>query len=104
MGTAGFGIASASMGQRFDSLKSVLEQLNQNYLNNTQVGVGGKASFTPTFYQNRKVLFGQLDNTLERLTMSKINIGDHPNIKHTLGLSSKSITGTPSLQKGKSLN
>ena len=91
MGTAGFGVASASMGQRFESLQSVLEQLNQNYLNNTQIGVGGKASFTPTFYQNRQALFGQLDNALERLTMSKINIGDHPNIKHTLGLSSKSI-------------
>ncbi|PYF80360.1 Rhs element Vgr protein, partial [Marinomonas alcarazii] len=91
MGTAGFGVASASMGQRFDSLKSVLEQLNQNYLDNTQVGAGGKASFTPTFYQNRQALFGQLDNALERLTMSKINIGDHPQIKHTLGLSSKSI-------------
>ncbi|WP_275426937.1 type VI secretion system Vgr family protein [Marinomonas primoryensis] len=90
-GTAGVGFASAAMAQRFDNLKSVLEKLNQNYLDHTQVGLGGKASFTPTFYENRKVLFGQLDNTLERLTMSKINIGDHPNIKHTLGLSSKSI-------------
>ncbi|WP_112134696.1 type VI secretion system Vgr family protein [Marinomonas primoryensis] len=90
-GTAGVGFASAAMAQRFDNLKSVLEKLNKNYLDHTQVGLGGKASFTPTFYENRKVLFGQLDNTLERLTMSKINIGDHPNIKHTLGLSSKSI-------------
>ncbi|AWX98588.1 hypothetical protein A8139_00235 [Marinomonas primoryensis] len=90
-GTAGVGFAAAAMGQRFNNLKSVLEKLNKNYLDHTQVGLGGKASFTPTFYENRKVLFGQLDNTLERLTMSKINIGDHPNIKHTLGLSSKSI-------------
>ena len=74
-----------------DGCKSVLEKLNSNYLSNSSVDPAGKVTFTPAFYQTRQALFGQLDNVLERLTMSKINIGDHPNIKHALGLSSKSI-------------
>ncbi|WCN07577.1 hypothetical protein [Marinomonas mediterranea] len=88
----GVGVISAIMGQRLDDLKVILEELNQNYLDNTHKSSGGgKVSFNDTFYQNRQRLFGQLDNTLQRLTMNPLKISNHPHIKHTLGLSSKSI-------------
>ncbi len=88
--TAGLGVLSAATGARLDGLKSVLQEMNRNYLTNVE-NVTGVPKFTSEFYRNQQVLRNKLNNAVERLTMSKLSIGDAPKIKHTLGLSNKSI-------------
>lgn len=88
--SAALGVLSASVGQRLGEVKKILENINTAYVN--ELGKSGSSSrLSPVFYAQRQQLFGQLDNAANRLTMSRLNIRQYNKIKHSLGLSTKSV-------------
>ncbi len=87
--SAAFGGVSTLASQRLTDLNKVLGEINTHYTKHAAAS-GGKA-FSPEFYSGRTALFNKLDSSLERITMTSVKIADYPKIKHTLGLSSKSV-------------
>lgn len=88
--SAALGVLSASIGQRLGEVEKILGNINTAYVN--ELGKSGSSSrLSPAFYAQRQQLFGQLDNAANRLTMSRLNIRQYNKIKHTLGLSTKSV-------------
>lgn len=87
--SAAFGGVSTLAAQRLTDLNKVLGEINAHYTKHA-AAAGGKA-FSPEFYSGRAALFNKLDSSLERITMTSVKIADYPKIKHTLGLSSKSV-------------
>jgi LysM repeat protein len=88
--SAALGVLSASVGQRLGEVKKILESIDKAYVTELARS-GGGSRLSPAFYAQRQQLFGQLDNTANRLTMSRLNIRQYNKIKHTLGLSTKSV-------------
>lgn len=88
--SATLGVLSTSAGQRLGEVKKILENINKAYVDELARSSGG-LRLSPAFYAQRQQLFGQLDNAANRLTMSRLNIRQYNKIKHTLGLSTKSI-------------
>jgi LysM repeat protein len=88
--SATLGVLSTSAGQRLGEVKKILENINKAYVDELARSSGG-SRLSPAFYAQRQQLFGQLDNAANRLTMSRLNIRQYNKIKHTLGLSTKSI-------------
>jgi hypothetical protein len=83
-------VLSASVGQRLSEVKKIIESIDKAYVTELAKS-GGGSRLSPAFYAQRQQLFGQLDNAANRLTMSRLNIRQYQKIKHTLGLSTKSI-------------
>jgi hypothetical protein len=83
-------VLSTSAGQRLGEVKKILENINTAYMDELRRS-GGSSRLSPAFYAQRQQLFGQLDNAANRLTMSRLNIRQYNKIKHTLGLSTKSV-------------
>jgi LysM repeat protein len=88
--SAALGVLSASIGQRLGEVQKILENINTTYVGELEKS-GSSSRLSPAFYAQRQQLFGQLDNAANRLTMSRLNIRQYNRIKHTLGLSTKSV-------------
>lgn len=87
---AALGVLSASIKNRLHGLKDVLSRVNSAYLEELTHNPSANR-FSQDFYMARQQLFQELDSAANRITMSSINIPQHSRIKHTLGLSTKSI-------------
>ncbi|MCW8155622.1 LysM domain-containing protein [Stutzerimonas stutzeri] len=84
------GVLSAAAGRQLGDVKSMLEKINVAYVEELR-RTGNPNRFSPEFYAKRQQLFGQLNHSLGRLTLSTVNIRNYESIKTTLGLSTKSI-------------
>ena len=84
------GVLSAAAGRQLGDIRSTLEKINVAYVEELS-RTGNPNRFSPEFYAKRQQLFGQLNHSLGRLTLSTINIRNYDSIKTTLGLSTKSI-------------
>lgn len=84
------GVLSAAAGRQLGDVKSTLEKINVAYVDELS-RTGNPNRFSPEFYAKRQQLFGQLNHSLGRLTLSTVNIRNYDSIKTTLGLSTKSI-------------
>lgn len=90
MPSAAFGGISSAVSQRFKDLHDTIKQIDTLYVQHIKEAKGGRLS--SEFYTQRKVLFGKLDNSLEKLTLKSMNIPEYNQLKHRLGLSTKSLT------------
>lgn len=88
--SSALGVLSAAAGQQLGDVKGTLEKINAAYVEELR-RTGNANRFSPEFYAKRQQLFGQLNHSLGRLTLSTINIRNYDSIKSTLGLSTKSI-------------
>lgn len=87
-GSTGLGIGESIFAQHLSAVKSTvmdIEALHQRAFNKD----GHLRS--PAFFAERKQLLGQLDSRLNALTRKGIGLPDHPNLKHALGISSRSL-------------
>ncbi|MFX1712921.1 LysM peptidoglycan-binding domain-containing protein [Stutzerimonas stutzeri] len=84
------GVLSVAAGRQLGDVKSTLQKINVAYVDELS-RTGNPNRFSPEFYAKRQQLFGQLDHSLGRLTLSTISIRNYDSIKTTLGLSTKSI-------------
>ncbi len=84
------GVLSVAAGRQLGDVKSTLQKINVAYVDELSRS-GNPNRFSPEFYAKRQQLFGQLDHSLGRLTLSTISIRNYDSIKTTLGLSTKSI-------------
>jgi len=84
------GVLSVAAGRQLGDVKSRLQKINVAYVDEL-IRTGNPSRFSPEFYAKRQQLFGQLDHSLGRLTLSTIKIRNYDSIKTTLGLSTKSI-------------
>ncbi|WAE52482.1 LysM peptidoglycan-binding domain-containing protein [Stutzerimonas frequens] len=84
------GVLSAAAGRQLGDVRSTLEKINVAYVDELS-RTGNPNRFSPEFYAKRQQLFGQLNHSLGRLTLSTVNIRNYDSIKITLGLSTKSI-------------
>ena len=84
------GVLSAAAGRQLGNVRSTLEKINVAYVDELS-RTGNPNRFSPEFYAKRQQLFGQLNHSLGRLTLSTVNIRNYDSIKTTLGLSTKSI-------------
>ena len=84
------GVLSAAAGRQLGDVKSTLQKINVAYVDELS-RTGNPNRFSPEFYAKRQQLFGQLNHSLGRLTLSTVNIRNYDSIKTTLGLSTKSI-------------
>jgi murein DD-endopeptidase MepM/ murein hydrolase activator NlpD len=84
------GVLSAAAGRQLGDVRSTLEKINVAYVDELS-RTGNPNRFSPEFYAKRQQLFGQLNHSLGRLTLSTVNIRNYDSIKTTLGLSTKSI-------------
>lgn len=84
------GVLSAAAGRQLGDVRSMLEKINVAYVEELR-RTGNPNRFSPEFYAKRQQLFGQLNHSLGRLTLSTVNIRNYDSIKTTLGLSTKSI-------------
>ena len=84
------GVLSAAAGRQLGDVKSMLEKINATYVEELR-RTGNPNRFSPEFYAKRQQLFGQLNHSLGRLTLSTVRIRSYDSIKTTLGLSTKSI-------------
>ncbi|TLX54798.1 LysM domain-containing protein [Stutzerimonas nosocomialis] len=84
------GVLSAAAGRQLGDVRSNLEKINAAYVEELR-RTGNTNRFSPEFYAKRQQLFGQLNHSLGRLTLSTVNIRHYDSIKSTLGLSTKSI-------------
>jgi LysM repeat protein len=88
--SAALGVLSATAVHRLNDVSTVLESLNAAYVEElTRNPVARRLS--PEFLATRGQLFSELDHALNRVTMSAMNIRQYDKVKHTLGLSTKSI-------------
>lgn len=90
MPSAAFGGVSSAVSQRFKDLHDTIKQIDTLYVQHIQDAKGGRLS--PAFYEQRKILFSKLDNSLEKLTLKSLRIPEYNQLKHRLGLSTKSLT------------
>lgn len=90
MPSAAFGGISSAVSQRFKDLHDTIKQIDTLYVQHIKEAKGSRLS--PEFYTQRKVLFGKLDNSLEKLTLKSMKIPEYNQLKHRLGLSTKSLT------------
>ena len=84
------GVLSAAAGRQLGDVRSTLEKINVAYVDELS-RTGNPNRFSPEFYAKRQQLFGQLNHSLGRLTLSTVSIRNYDSIKTTLGLSTKSI-------------
>ncbi|WP_312956777.1 LysM peptidoglycan-binding domain-containing protein [Stutzerimonas nitrititolerans] len=84
------GVLSAAAGRQLGDVKSMLEKINAAYVEELR-RTGNPNRFSSEFYAKRQQLFGRLNHSLGRLTLSTVNIRNYDSIKTTLGLSTKSI-------------
>ena len=88
--SAALGVMSTTASHRLNDLSAVLKKLNSTYID--ELGRNPAARrLSPEFLASRSQLFKELDHALNRVTMKTINIRQYEKIKHTLGLSTKSI-------------
>ncbi|MGL4352447.1 MAG: hypothetical protein ACRCTP_00575 [Aeromonas popoffii] len=87
--SAAIGGLSAVMSQRFTDLNKALADLNSFYVAHAGAAKGG--NFSSEFYTGRKARLANIDNAVNRLTMSGVKIAPYTKIKSTLGLSTKSV-------------
>jgi len=86
--SAALGVLSAVAGHQVNEVKEILEKLDAAYINEL---ASNKPHFSSSFYTERQRLFAQLDNVAARLITSRLNVRQYNKVKHTLGLSTKSI-------------
>lgn len=82
------GVVTAMAESHLKAVKSVLleiEELHKKYFNRNG-NLRSKA-----FFAERQSLFTKLDVHLDHLTRKGIGLPDHPNLKHALGISSRSL-------------
>ncbi|WP_161629061.1 LysM peptidoglycan-binding domain-containing protein [Litchfieldella anticariensis] len=88
-GGAGAAIGNTASGikQHAQQVASKLRQIEALYQRTYErTGrLGGEE-----FYSRRRVLFGELDSLLDRVTRMGLGIPEHPDLRHALGLSTKS--------------
>lgn len=88
--SAAFGIISTVVAKRLNDLNAILGEINTLHVAYAGASKGSR-SLPPEFYIQRQILFGQLDNALNKLTLTGVKIPESAKIKHRLGLSTKSI-------------
>lgn len=88
--SAALGVLSATAGHRLKDVATILESLNAAYVKELSRNPSARR-LSSEFLTTRGQLFGELDNALNRVTMSSMNIRQYDKVKHTLGLSTKSI-------------
>lgn len=88
--SAALGVISTAAGHRLSDIHSVLNRLNSAYVEELTRNPSARR-LSPEFLSIRGQLFSELDHALNRVTMSTINIRQYDKVKHTLGLSTKSI-------------
>lgn len=87
---AALGVLSATAGHRLNDVSAALGKINVAYIEELTLNPGA-GRLSPDFLAKRGQLFAELDHTLNRVTLSAINIRQYDKVKHTLGLSTKSI-------------
>ncbi len=87
-GAGALGTASLMVGKHLDDLGNTLRSLEQLYQRSfDQTGtLRGNA-----FFAERQQLMRQLDASLGPLVRKGVGLPDHPNLRHALGLSSRSL-------------
>ncbi|PCD00784.1 LysM peptidoglycan-binding domain-containing protein [Halopseudomonas pelagia] len=88
--SAALGVLSATAAHRLKDVSTVLESLNAAYVEELTRNPAARR-LSPEFLATRGQLFSELDHALNRVTMSTMNIRQYDKVKHTLGLSTKSI-------------
>lgn len=88
--SAAFGIISTIIAKRLNDLNSVLGEINTLHVAYAGSSKGSR-NLPPEFYVQRQILFGQLDDALNKLTLTSVKIPESAKLKHRLGLSTKSI-------------
>ncbi|TVO32114.1 PAAR domain-containing protein [Vibrio algivorus] len=88
--SAGIGVLSTAVGQRLKDVSTSLNNINDLYMKHV-APLNNRSSIPLEFYAMRQIQFKALDNSLERLTMAKLDIPQYHKIAKTLNLSTKSI-------------
>lgn len=87
-GSTGVGIGEVMFARHLSLLSELLKDLEKLH-QSTFVRDGHLRS--PAFFTDRKRLLGQIDQQLTSLTRKGIGLADHPELKHVLGISSRSL-------------
>uniref|UniRef100_UPI003AA7FC62 type VI secretion system Vgr family protein n=1 Tax=Vibrio rumoiensis TaxID=76258 RepID=UPI003AA7FC62 len=88
--SAGIGVLSTVAGKRLKDVSGSLKNINDLYMKHV-APLSNRSQIPLEFYAMRQVQFQALDNSLERLTMAKLDIPQYHKIAKTLNLSTKSI-------------
>ncbi|MBZ5488732.1 LysM peptidoglycan-binding domain-containing protein [Halomonas aquamarina] len=83
---AAIGNTAAGINNHTRQVKSKLEQLEQLY-QRTYERTGRLNS--PEFFASRRALFSELNTLLDRVTRMGLGIPEHPNLRHALGVTTK---------------
>lgn len=87
-GVTAVGVGEAIFAKKLDDIKKVLFDIET--LHKTNFAQHGNLS-SADFFSERKKKFDLLSTQLNSLTKKIIGFPDHPNLKHALGISSKSL-------------
>lgn len=82
------GVGTAMIGHHFDAIKNLLIDIQALHQQHFQAGTGLQSS---AFFSERERLYAQLDTHLTNFTKKGLGFPDHPNLKHALGISSRSL-------------
>ncbi|GLK89382.1 PAAR domain-containing protein [Pseudomonas turukhanskensis] len=87
-GATAIGIGETIFAKHLENVRTVLRDIEELHQRSFQRDGHLRSQ---QFFAQRKRLLSLLDNNLNDLTRKGIGLSDHPNLKHTLGISNKSL-------------
>ncbi|SHF25034.1 hypothetical protein SAMN02745148_02177, partial [Modicisalibacter ilicicola DSM 19980] len=87
--SAGVGASTAMVGQHLSNVERTLIEIER--LHQRSFARHGHLN-SPDFFARRRRLFTQLDNAMGALVKRGTGFPDHPSLRHSLGISTRSLT------------
>jgi uncharacterized Zn-binding protein involved in type VI secretion len=87
-GSTAIGVGETIFAKHLENVKTVLREIEE--LHQRSFHRDGHLR-SQQFFAERKRLLSVLDSNLNALTRKSVGLSDHPNLKHTLGISNKSL-------------
>jgi hypothetical protein len=87
-GSTAVGVGETIFAKHLENVRTVLREIEELHQRTFQRDGHLRSQ---QFFAERKRLLSILDNNLNGLTRKSIGLADHPNLKHTLGISNKSL-------------